>query len=77
MLVYLGVDYEDCSYEQGNAPRFSNSAWEYAKNTLDLDFPNLPYYIDEDVRITESLAIMKYIAVKYSPATMLGKSVDD
>jgi len=37
----------------------------------------LPYYIDEDVRITETQAIMKYISAKYQPANMLGKTVKD
>jgi glutathione S-transferase len=35
--------------------------------TIDLKFPNLPYLIDGDVKVTESLAILKYIAKKYRP----------
>ena len=34
----------------------------------------LPYYIDEDVRITETLAIMKHISAKHQPSKMLGKT---
>ena len=30
------------------------------------DFPNLPYLIDGDVIITESMAIYRYIINKYS-----------
>lgn len=34
------------------------------KNTLGFEFPNLPYLIDGDVRITQSMAILRYIARK-------------
>ena len=36
-----------------------------------LDFPNLPYWIDNEVSITESRAILAHIARKHRPA-MLG-----
>jgi glutathione S-transferase len=32
---------------------------------LGLDFPNLPYYIDEDVKLSQSLSLMRYFARKY------------
>ena len=31
------------------------------KFKLGLDFPNLPYYVDKDVKLTQSLAILRYI----------------
>jgi glutathione S-transferase len=37
------------------------------KFTLGLDHPNLPYLIDEDVKLTEGPAIMKYICHKWKP----------
>ena len=46
------------------------------KDTLGLDFPTMPYFIDEDVKLTETLAIMKYICVKHKPA-MLGKTIEE
>ena len=71
-LVYLGVDYQEDIYEQGDAPEFSRACWTDKKETLGLTFPNLPYYIDGEMRLTETLAIMKYICNKYGPE-LLGK----
>ena len=64
-LVYLGVDYAEDIYEQGDAPDFDRSCWLDKKDTLGLQFPNLPYYLDGEMRMTETNAIMKYIASKY------------
>ena len=66
-MVYLGVDFEENQYEQGDAPDFDRSAWTNVKETLGLQFPNLPYLMDGEVKMTETNAIMKYIAAKYGP----------
>ena len=66
-LVFLGVDFEEHQYEQGDGPEFSRDAWFSVKPTLGLAFPNLPYLLDGDYKLTESNAIMKYIAQKYGP----------
>ena len=66
-LVYLGVEYKEDQYEQGDAPTFDRSSWLSVKDTLGLQFPNLPYFIDGKMKLTETNAIMKYIAAKYGP----------
>nr|ACD13785.1 glutathione S-transferase mu [Reishia clavigera] len=71
MLNYVGQDFEDVQYEQGDAPEYSRAAWEKVKPTLGLDFPNLPYYIDGDIKITQSNAILRFIAGKHG---LLGKT---
>ena len=78
MLVYLNVDFEDKAYQQGDAPDYTCDQWEQDKHSLGLAFPNLPYYIDEenDVHLTETLAILKYIAHRYKPQ-LLGETVED
>jgi len=68
MLTYLKVDFEDKIYAFGPAPEYSQQAWLSEKTTLGLDFPNLPYYIDGDVKITESKAVLKYAARTRGPA---------
>ncbi|CAK8697863.1 unnamed protein product [Clavelina lepadiformis] len=64
MLVYCGQEYEDKRYICGDAPDYDRSSWSNVKSSMDLDFPNLPYFIDGETRITESFAIMKHIARK-------------
>ena len=66
-LAYAGVEFNDVTYEQGGEPDFSRQSWLDVKFTLGLDFPNLPYFIDGDYSMTESAAIMKYIAKKWAP----------
>ncbi len=77
MLEYLGVEYEDVQYEQGDAPEFSRDTWLSVKEKLDLEFPNLPYLIHKDVKITESQAMMRYIANEFGPAKFSGKDSHD
>jgi len=66
MLEYLDVEYEEKRYVVGEAPEFSRKSWDNVKDSLDLVFPNLPYYIDDEVKITESWAIMRHISRRYN-----------
>eukprot|EP01087_Luapelamoeba_hula_P004697 TRINITY_DN14634_c1_g1_i1.p1 TRINITY_DN14634_c1_g1~~TRINITY_DN14634_c1_g1_i1.p1 ORF type:complete len:224 (+),score=43.13 TRINITY_DN14634_c1_g1_i1:67-738(+) len=65
LLAYKEVPFEDVRYEQGDPPAYSREAWLSVKNTLGLEFPNLPYLIDGDVKLTESNAILRYLGRKY------------
>ena len=71
-MRYAGVEYKLEEYEQGDGPDFSRESWMSVKPTMGLDFPNLPYFIDGDFKITETLAILKYVADKWKPE-LLGK----
>ena len=55
----------------GPAPDYDKTCWTGIKTTLGLDFPNLPYYFDGDVKLTQSNAILRYIARKHD---LLGKT---
>lgn len=68
LLVYKGVQFEDKRYKFGPAPDFDRSDWLKEKFTLGLKFPNLPYYIDGNVKITQSLAILRYLGRKHDLA---------
>jgi len=65
MLVYGGhCNYENATYQFGPPPENSRADWMDVKFTMNLDFPNLPYLIDQQhgLRITESQAILRYLA---------------
>lgn len=64
LLEYTGTEFEDKKLSCGPAPDFEKSCWFDQKFSLGLDFPNLPYYKDEDVSITQSNVILKHIARK-------------
>merc|ERR1712136_498010 len=66
LLAYTETKYEDKYYVCGPAPTFDKSCWFDIKSSLGLDFPNLPYYIDGDVKITQSNAILRYIGRKHN-----------
>ncbi|XP_015783113.1 glutathione S-transferase Mu 1 [Tetranychus urticae] len=48
-------------YKLGDAPDYDKSEWLNEKYKLGLDFPNVPYYIDGDIKITQSLAILRHV----------------
>lgn len=66
LLEYTETEYEDKRYTCGPAPDYSRECWYKEKFNLGLDFPNLPYYIDGDTKITQSCAILRHIARKHN-----------
>ena len=58
-------------YEEG--PDFEGSDWFNVKYSLGFDFPNLPYFIDGDLKFTESAAIIRYICSKHD-SSLLGSA---
>eukprot|EP01103_Thecamoeba_quadrilineata_P020211 TRINITY_DN8555_c0_g1_i1.p1 TRINITY_DN8555_c0_g1~~TRINITY_DN8555_c0_g1_i1.p1 ORF type:complete len:221 (-),score=30.92 TRINITY_DN8555_c0_g1_i1:45-707(-) len=71
LLEYAQIPYTDKKYECGPAPEYNRDEWLKEKFNLGLDFPNLPYLIDGEVKITQSNACYRYIARK---ADLLGKT---
>jgi len=65
LLAYSETPFEDKKYAYGPAPKFDRTAWLKEKNMLGLDFPNLPYYIEDNVKLTQSITIMRYLARKH------------
>ncbi|GBL88106.1 Glutathione S-transferase Mu 2 [Araneus ventricosus] len=59
LLHYKKVDFEDKQYT------FGTEDWQKEEFELGLDFPHLPYYIDGDVKLTQSIAILRHLARKY------------
>ncbi|KAF0698373.1 Aste57867_10999 [Aphanomyces stellatus] len=73
LLVHTGTPFTDKRYElQGGPPeRWSAAEWTSVKETMGMEFPNLPYFIDGDVKISQSNAILRYIATKHD---LVGKT---
>lgn len=65
LLTYAEQHFEDKQYVCGPAPTFNIEGWLADKFSLGLDFPNLPYYIEGDVKLTQSGVILRYIARKH------------
>ena len=74
LLTFTGEQFEEVIYEQGDGPEYSRHEWLEVKEKLGLPFPNLPWLKDGDVKLTHSVAILRYIAAKHS---MLGSSAEE
>jgi len=72
-LAYAGEDYQDIVYDMG-AAEGADDHWGSQKFKLGLAFPNLPWYIDDNVKLTQSNAIVRHIGRKYS---LYGKNTDE
>ncbi|CAG2111212.1 unnamed protein product [Medioppia subpectinata] len=67
LLAYKGVNFTDKYYDNPgiNTMDTFKQTWYKEKFTLGLAFPNLPYYMDESVKLTYSIAIMRHLARKH------------
>ncbi|VDP91749.1 unnamed protein product [Echinostoma caproni] len=69
LLEFVGDKYEERLYD-----RQDREKWQSDKYNLGLDLPNLPYYIDGNVKLSQSLAILRYIADKHG---MIGSTPEE
>uniref|UniRef100_G3MR73 glutathione transferase n=1 Tax=Amblyomma maculatum TaxID=34609 RepID=G3MR73_AMBMU len=81
MLEYLGVPYEYKTYPWMNKPTLqeSKAVWLEEKKALAAQgfaFPNLPYLVDGETKMTQSLAIMRYLARKHGLVVPDSKPVE-
>jgi len=68
LLHYCEVPYEEKLYK-------TKEEWfEHGKPYVDLDFPNLPYIIDGNVKIAETVALMNYIPIRGNKKELLGET---
>ena len=76
LLIHLEIDFEDKMYTCGPAPTFDKSEWLNEKENLGLLFPDLPYWIDGDIKVTESIVVLRQICRKYKPE-YLGRTLKE
>lgn len=70
LLEYTGLSYTDKLYT-------SFEQWGNDKFSIGFDFPNLPYLIDGDFKLTESSAINYWIPIKAQKTELNGKNEYD
>ncbi|CAN7985842.1 unnamed protein product [Ixodes hexagonus] len=63
LLHYAGIPHTEKTYPFGaRGQENRRSEWLADKPRLGLDFPNLPYLVDGELKLTQSLAILRYLA---------------
>ncbi|GBM14909.1 Glutathione S-transferase [Araneus ventricosus] len=71
LLHYKKVDFEDKRYPTNG---LGHKQWLKEESSLGLDFPSLPYYLEGDIKLTQTIAIMRYLGYKFG---MTGNSNDE
>lgn len=69
-MVYSKIDFKNVAYTN------MGDWFKKDKQDLGLEFPNLPYMIDGNVKLTETVAIHQHLAEVYD-LSLLGKNAKD
>ena len=80
VLEHLAIPYEEVLFRQAGASAaipFDKSCWFDVKDTLGLPFPNLPYLFHEDVKISQSQAILRYVCKLDPNCNLLGANATE
>ena len=71
LLTYTGIEFQEFQFD-------NQEKWfKETKFQIGLDFPNLPFLVDNGFKLTESHAIAKYIINKSGQTDLLGKNSQD
>ncbi|CAG2173483.1 unnamed protein product [Oppiella nova] len=67
LLQYVGIAFTDVRYRIGHdwTDPDLREDWLRVKWDLGLDFPNLPYYIEGELKLTHSRTILRYLGSKH------------
>lgn len=73
LLAYTNTPFKEVIYTGAEHQKW----FEEDKKNIGFDFPNLPYLIDGDFKLTESAAIAKYIIKRSGHNELLGKTIEE
>merc|ERR1712136_76581 len=67
LLAHTGTEFVEKRFNMSLTKDndYDLSEWHNVKYSFGLDFPNCPYYIDADVKLSQSFAIMKHLGRKH------------
>lgn len=70
--AYLGVELEERAYGKPFMPKGNVTMAQKGADLaeLGLALPNLPYYVDGGLKLTETAAILRYVCEKHSPGLL-------
>jgi len=71
LIAYLGLDVKEYN------PASREEWFDTKKAQVGGEFPNLPYLVDGDFKLTESGAIPSYLIKKSGKTELLGKTIQD
>lgn len=77
LLSQANVEFDERHYDCGPPPDYDHTAYLQDKTgalKAQLQFPNLPYYLDNQVKLTQSQVILRHLARKHNLA---GQSEQD
>jgi hypothetical protein len=60
-----------------SAKPFDKSCWFDVKDKQNMIFPGLPYLVDGDKKLSQSQAILRYVARKRTDLQLLGSESED
>jgi glutathione S-transferase len=70
LLAYCGIPFKNKGYTN------FGEWFGKDKHQLGFEYPNIPYLIDGDTKVTESLAILHYIPIRAGKKELLGNTDD-
>ena len=71
LLNYTGATWKDKKYTD------RDSWFEQDKKNLGMSFPNLPYLLEGNLKVTESMAVYRYIINRSDKKDLMGKNLQD
>ena len=64
--IRLLLKYANANYKEQMIDENAMDTWLDLKSRLEVDFPNLPYLFDGDIKLSQSVAILRHLGRKFN-----------